>query len=782
MRHDAPSASILSRRPWLLDASAWTVESGPGEPATPADAGVWPIGNGWVFAHAGLRRPYNRLCGLTGPTYQPADKTRDGFGDCWLELRTERGPFTSKTGIIGRPRDSGVLVTAEGGRGAGAAVVTVDFAPPDDPVLVRIVEVWGAARLGSDAVLEVHLPGGMPHDERRRSLRKVADDRRTLILAALAPGRWTGPGCLEIRLEHVESEGGVWQLPLVLAFGPDTDDAVAWLRQPFDVHELLDQTRAYYRLWLTHTRTPDLWPQNLEGPTATTRSIADLIEETKLTLKMQQARPGGVVCPMVYPDAARARDATGPVRAFLAMGARDEALDILEYYYRAAIVLGRIPNAVPVDLDVTGVGEAADWNAVQPADGTGPSHIVLQHRWWLEAGGDPDVIRRHWPYLVRCLARRSTTPDALLPFDGDEPYLHGALYTMYPERCGWPNDLIADWGSMGYAVWSLEAVVLRARAHEALAWLAQQIGRGDEAHQYQAEAERLRRLIESRFWLRERGHYAPAIYPLSGAPHDAPFAAVNLAPLWLGFHGPDDAHAKQNLEAVVDLVGFTGITPNCDYTVGVVPGYLLWSLLAVGSDLAPLALANLAAMASPAGEWAEVYAPGGVPHPGADPEHPSRARPNESGINLVALYRYFTERRPSQEPASEFRGLTRRGRTFGPGPTRALAPAAPPDDPRGVIVVTADPADVAAAATLEEHGGAAVTVVEPGRPFGPDYLGRLLFDRSGRRAVDVLILGASALAGDRRSMKPPRFWQCAEVASALNRFVAAGGRVVRPPA
>jgi hypothetical protein len=781
MRHDAPSASILSRRPWLLDASTWTLESGPGEPATAAEAGVWPIGNGWVFAHAGLSRPYNRLRGLTGPTYQPG--AARGFGDCWLELCTERGPLASRTGIIGRPRDSGVLVTAEGGRGAGAAVVTVDFAPPDDPVLVRIVEVWGGARLGGDAVLVVHFPEGVPHDERRRSLRCVAADRRTLILAALAPGRWAEPGRLEIRLEQVESEGGVWHLPLVLAFGPDPDDAVAWLRQPFDVHDLLDQTRAYYRLWLAHTRTPALWPQNLPGPTATTRSLADLIEEIKLDLKMQLARPGGVVCPMVSPDAARARDATGPVRAFLAMGARDDALDVLEYYYRAAIVLGRIPNAVPVDLDMAGVGEAADWNAVQPADGTGPSHLVLQHRWWLEAGGDPDVIRRHWPYLARCLAGRPATPEALLPFDGDEPYLHGALYAVYPEHCGWPNDLIADWGSQGYAAWSLEAMVARARAHEALAWLAEQIGRGEETHRHQAEAARLRRLVESRFWLRARGYYAPALYPLSGAPHDVPFAAVNLAPLWLGFHGVHEEHARQDLEAVVDLVGFTGITPNCDYTVGAVPGYLLWNLLAVGSDLAPLALANLAAMASPAGEWAAVYAPGGVPHAGADAEHPSRARPAESGVGLAALYRYFTERRSSEEPASDFRGLTRRGRTFGPGPSRAPAPTPPPDDPRGVIVVTADAADVAAAAaTREGRGGAAVTVVEPGRPFGSDYLGRMLFDRSGRRAVDVLILGASALAGDRRSMKPARFWQAPEVVSALHRFVAAGGRVVRPPA
>lgn len=760
------------------------MESGPGEPASPDEAGVWIIGNGWVFAHAGLRRPYNRLSGLTGPTYQAgAEHPQGTFSDCWLELRSGRGPVESKQGVIGRPRESGVLVTAEGGRGAGAAVVTVDFAPPDDPVLIRIVEVWGGTRLGSDAALLVHLPRGVPHDERRRSLRQIGDAGRVLILTALAPGRWAEPGHLEIRLDQVAAEGGVWCLPLVLAFGTDDADAVTWLRQPFDVIDLLDQTRSYYRIWLHHTRATELWPQNLPGSTTTTRSIADLIEGTKLNLKMHVAQPGGAVCSMVPPDEGRARDSTGPVRAFLAMGARDEALDVLEYYYRAAIILGRIPTSAPVDLDVTGVGERTDWDAVQVPDGSGPAHIVLQHRWWLEAGGDPDVVRRHWPYLMRCLSGPRATAEDLLPFDGDEPYLHGGLYDVFPERCGWPNDLIADHGSLGYAAWSLDAMAVRAAAHDALAWMGQQTGCAEDAHRHAAEAARLREVIESRFWLRERGHYAPALYPLSGAPHDVPFAPINLAPLWLGAHGAGHPHARANLDAVVDLIGFTGITPNCDYTVGAAPAYLLWALLEAASDLAPLALANLAAFASPGGEWAHVYGPGGAPDTNAVFGFPRRAGPMESGTCLEALLKYFTVRRASQEPGEDFRGVTRRSGTFGPGPTRASSASVdPPPGDRRVVLVTADGAEIAAAGTLPGvRAGESFLIIEPGRPFRTDFLAQLLFHPSGTRAADVLILGASALAGDRRSMKPVTFWRSAEVVGALERFTAAGGHVLRPP-
>jgi hypothetical protein len=98
------------------------------------------------------------------------------------------------------------------------------------------------------------------------------------------------------------------------------------------------------------------------------------------------------------------------------------------------------------------------------------------------------------------------------------------------------------------------------------------------------------------------------------------------------------------------------------------------------------------------------------------------------------------------------------------------------------VVITADPADVKAArraAGLRKTQR--VTVIEPGLPFGPDFLTQLLFDpASGRRRVKTLMLGPSALAGDRRSMKPEAFWRLPTLIRALERFEAEGGRLVRP--
>ncbi len=127
------------------------------------------------------------------------------------------------------------------------------------------------------------------------------------------------------------------------------------------------------------------------------------------------------------------------------------------------------------------------------------------------------------------------------------------------------------------------------------------------------------------------------------------------------------------------------------------------------------------------------------------------------------------------------RGVSRDGKTRGPGPVRPFRMGAPAK-PGGLVVITADPGDLKGARRAAGVGRTErVTVIEPGLPFGPDFLARLLFDPvTGRRRVKALMLGPSAVAGDRRSMKPVTFWRLPEVTRALERFVAEGGRLVRP--
>lgn len=764
IRHDAPSASLLSQLPWLLDANSWALALKPGTEPPRGDAGIWPLGNGKVFAYAGAATPLNRLSDIVGPRYG-----FETFGDCWLELVSERRGVALPHQEIWRPRESGVLVTHAHDR--AVSLVTLDYAPPGHRLLLRVVEIWRGDRLGTDARLTAHLPRGELHETRRRSLR-VTTGHGVLVLSALAPGRLASPGCIDIPIGDVPASGGVRRVVLVLATGPDEEQAFSGLPQLLHPVTLLEQTRASWHAWLHRTHTPDLWPQNFPGPTSTTRSLADLIEAAKLALKMQQAEPGGGLAAMARRAPVSARAAWGTTRALLAIGAREEAQDHLEYQYRSAIVLGRIPEATPPDLHVAGAGESGDW-ATQPTPHPDTAtSVILQHRWWLEAGGDIELVRRHWSYLRRCATGHHLTPEGFVAGHQDDAHPCTVLSALFPDRCGWPNDLVAQAPPGGSGPWLLDNMAGYVATQEAMAWMAERAGHGKEVAEYLGQAGRVRTAVERTFWMEEHGFYAPAVYPLSGARHEAPCAPVNLLPLWLGYHRADDERACRNIEAVVDLVGFRGSTPDCEHGPTSAAAHLAWDLTSVGSGLAPLALANLVSLASAAGGWTDLYGPG-TSAAGLDP--------GDLGTALDAIYRYFTARHPAGEPTHELRGISRDGKTVGPGPVRPFR-MSPPGEPGGVVLVSADPADLdgarrAAGVRRTER----LTVIEPGLPFGPDFLTQLLFDpASGRRRVKALILGPSALAGDRRSMKPATFWRLPEVSRALERFEAEGGRLVRP--
>ncbi|MBI2401778.1 MAG: hypothetical protein HYV20_03365 [Gemmatimonadetes bacterium] len=764
IRRDAPSASLLSQLPWLLDANSWALALAPDADTPHRDAGVWPLGNGKVFAHAGAATPLNRLCDIVGPRYG-----FPSFGDCWLELSSERKSVALPHQAIWRARESGVLVTHAHDRAVW--LVTLDYAPPGHSVVLRVVEIWRGDRLGADARLVAHLPRGELHEDRRRSLR-VTGDHGVLILSALAPGRLASPGRIDIPIGDVPASGGVQRVVLVLAAGPDEERAFGALPQLLHPVTLLEQTRGFWHAWLRRTRTPDLWPQNFPGPTSTTRSVSDLIESAKLALKMQQADPGGGLAAMVHRAPLSARAALGSVRAFLAIGAREETLDHLEYQFRGATVLGRIPEATPPDLDTAGAGESGDWSKQPTPHPDTAASVVLQHRWWLEAGGDIEVVRRHWSYLRRCATGHHLTPEGLVAAHQSAAHPCAILAALFPDRCGWPNDLVAQPPATVSGPWLLDTMAGYVAAQEAMAWMAERAGHGDEATGYAGEAGRVRTALERWFWMGELGAYAPAVYPLSGAPHPAPCAPVNLLPLWLGYQRADDERARRNVEAVVDLVGFRGSTPDCEHALTTAAAHLAWDLTTLGSELAPLALANLASLTSAAGAWPDQFGPGTTS---------AALDPGDLGTALDAIYRYFTARHPAGEPTHELRGVSRDGKTFGPGPVRPFRMRLP-REPGGLVVVTADPADLerarrAAGVRRTER----LTVIEPGLPFGPDFLTQLLFDpASGHRRVKALILGQSALAGDRRSMKPAAFWQLPDVTRALERFQAEGGRLVRP--
>jgi hypothetical protein len=462
---------------------------------------------------------------------------------------------------------------------------------------------------------------------------------------------------------------------------------------------------------------------------------------------------------MVHFKGTWARDNNGPVRMFLALGALDDVRALLRYYHDAAWAVGEIANHLP--LDVAPSPRSTSGSLRVPVAEV-PSWIVLQHAWWLAAGGDGDLVREHWSLLERCLMGQKPSAEGLLPFHGDETYLHGALYSVFPDRCGWPNGLPGHDPNGGYAPFSLESTAAFVAASDALASMADRLGL-PTARDHRAAARASRHAIERLLWNDAARCYAPARYPLTGARHPVPVAPINLAPHWFGFHAPLAPRSRADLATVIERIGWRGSTEHCAYDVGMTAGYLLYALADRRSPLAARALAEVVSRASPAGEWAEVYGPGGSMTGGYDPDHPNRLRPWEGGINLEAIARYYVEENEAvrADEADEAVGALEAVKSEVDG---------------AVLMVSADGDEAAAWRSRRER---AVDVVEPACIVDADRFAAMLFRCDGSRRVDRLILGSSALAGDRRSMIPKSTWRESALPTVIARFVEAGGRVDR---
>src|SRR5690606_2724200 len=122
----------------------------------------------------------------------------------------------------------------------------------------------------------------------------------------------------------------------------------------------------------------------------------------------------------------------------------DLARDLLVYYRRASALHRHTHREYPLDLGIEDApAESPEFWASTGTDRCEvPSWIVLQHAWYWHATGDADTVRAAWPYVRRNLEHQEFTEHrgrVLQRFNGDETYLHGAFYALFPGRGVWPN-------------------------------------------------------------------------------------------------------------------------------------------------------------------------------------------------------------------------------------------------------------------------------------------------------------------------------------------------------
>jgi len=613
--------------------------------------GVFPVGNGLCFTYLGIGFPQNTLFMMTGPRYQTDGNHNPvgGFGELSLTLR-EAGvtvdlPSQSCRTVRGAP----VVLTSE--ESTQLKLTTVTAAPPGVTAILRWITVERREGESRDVTLALDFRGRAmqrddqgfyfeyPHRNRVARLRPVMiggeleaeDDQLTFSIPGVAPGK-PRTCCL------------------ALLFSESAEAASAVREQVISRHDqLLSDTVTWWKEKLAPT----------VHVTSGDRRLDDLVEGLKVLLLVQQDAQGGV-CPMVNFKGVWLRDSNGPVLGFLHSGLYEDARRLLTYYRQVSALHRFTGREFPLDLAIESDPDLTpeEWAASGTDRCEVPSFVVLQHAWWLDATGDKTLLERHWHYVRRNAIHQVLVDGPhgpLQTFNGDETYMGGAYYSLFPTRSGYPNALIRP------DAYSADSMFEYVAAHEAMVCLARIMGREEDCAVFETSAARMRESIEQHFWLPEEQRYAPALSPVTFEPHRAPFAPINLRPLWIGYLSPDDPKARSNLKGTLQWLlrpdGLIRMTPFMDHFIGCAPGYLVSNLAAVRHPRAAEAFSGLIRSASTSGEWVEVHKPDRPSYGYGDGRYANRLRPWESGINLDSLLFYLTGARRQEGRSITIRPL-----------------------------------------------------------------------------------------------------------------------------
>lgn len=594
-----PIPDDLAALEWLGEPSAWGWEGVPGDRTA---AGAWGLGNGEVFALAGLDDPVSTLTNAVGPGYQ-ADA--GFFGDAGLALWEGDAALPVTRAQAQRPRGTSVVRTLA--ESDGVLLLTTDVAPPGEPWILRHVavrDIGGAART---LTLRWSLA---------RADGEVAPEGDGLL--QVRGTRWMRLGC-----PGAEVDGDTLVVPVALPAGGEWSAACAVSfaagGAPEDVEPdavaALTAAADDVGAWLAGGVT-------LELPDP---KVADLVEGLLVTTHVQTS-PLGVPSPMSRYTGGWLRDVEGPVRLWLRTGHPDDALAALRGLWLGELAGGGVANSFSLDVDPDAVALPDDpeawWAAAsfmsgrEPAEA--PSFAVLLHAeaaaWTGEAWDAQRVA-----FLGACLDRQEVT-DGRLRFSGDETFRWPMAFAVgdEPEALGWS-------------------------ANSTFLWRAAAIALGRDP----AGAP------DDPFWTGT--FWSPILGFDDDALLDAPYEDVALVPTWWDA-GLDEDRVAANYDATVAaLLRDDGTLlsrlhesdlDNVGYT-GMVPGMFLHAAASRHAPEEALAFAALDLVATPSGHFEELHGaddlPLAVQHAadGLGGDVSARYRPWEGGDTVAALLDYL---------------------------------------------------------------------------------------------------------------------------------------------
>lgn len=616
-----PYKSPFEVMPHLADVSVWRLDS----TEEGGGRGAFSLGNGSAFAILGLSRPVNTLENIIGPRYQK----QVGFLGRWSTLLERKGrPLRLPDWVAARVRGTALVLTRE--RGDGVTLYTVNCAPGPSwgevPALLR--EVWVTNES------ERPLKGLSVLHKFERHVEGVDKKQRLVFLShgeiKMAFGTVRG------ELPRVSEKGLIFRLPEI---PPGQSVRISSF---LTIGDSWEEAREFSRLLRSRQAC---WPLNMwrgwreRGLRLRTpdERVNDFLDTALVLCKAQQAAFGGF-SPMHGYTFYWIRDANGPIRLFLTCGFFDDVKRCLDWHFRACSSLGKVPNSLSLDINVKSPPKV-EWAESPVPRAEIASFLVLQHLWYWRATGDISLAKSCLPMLERCIFGQELRPDGRLPFHADETYRFPG-YFFFEQTGKFPTDYVH------LSTLSADSAFEFVSACEGLAEIERELGREGMAQKLSRLAKFVRKATERFYWMEDLGLYSPSSSPLSDwQVHPAPFANINLRPLWVGYLAPHDPKAIRNLLQTVSMLsrgdGMIKTTPSFGYYTGMVPGYLLYNLAAVDHPGAESALEALLRAVTPAGEFCEMHLPSDRPAVRGKHWGFHHLRPWETGINAEAVVFYL---------------------------------------------------------------------------------------------------------------------------------------------
>jgi len=635
-------ADWFQQRPWLLDRSLWASYSENGRQPGRADLGAYGVGNGRCFGIVGLGYPLNTLHNMVGPSYMNAGGF---FADTSTGLAIGSRQVAFLEEWVYKVRRQAVVLTKASE--ARAELYTIDHAPPGVDAIVRTVVVKNrtAADL-RDVVVLTRVLGGAAEGARlvqRRADRKLAvGGRGARLLVPTVAG-----DTLRVPLGDIPPGAEVEALVyLVFTRNGNGEAAVIRTIETEGSDRLLERTRTHWdRFFAEGAR--------LETPDP---KFSDWVDDMLVTGAIQ-INEHGAVSPLSRYTKAFIRDTEGPIRLFLKTGRHEAARRAIRYLYAAARHNRAIENSTSLDLDPAAAPPPpADWSTISFMPGRNPveapSYLPLYAHDYYRATGDVASVREWFEWARAAVELQEVSADGLMRFNGDEPFrwvLMLALGAYEPENRGWSSN----------------SAFLYVAAAERVAEMARVLGRAQDEQEMRRLAAKVRAGTERCFWLPNVGHWDVIRLFLANAQLLRPFEDINLLPLHVGYVTGRDPKGRENLLAVMRLLGRPGGTvqsrflpgPYLEGYDGHVPGYYLENLALVDHADAETAFNALERVAQVSGEVAEgqfqsghsvillKYSPTGLD----DGDVTARYRPWEGSICVDGALVYLLGLEPDAE-------------------------------------------------------------------------------------------------------------------------------------